>query len=73
MSDPKRAYYVWRHQHPQSTDITLDEFVDIYRRGGGDALRDSARTAGLTEQLRELLWWLEASSDEVELSGVAEP
>lgn len=72
MSDPKRAYYVWRARHPQGPDITLDEFVEIYRLGGGDNLRASARVAGLTNELRELIWWLEAGDDEVEALAEAD-
>jgi len=72
VSDPRKAYYVWRARHVQGSDITLDEFVEIYRLGGGDMLRDSARVANLTERLRELIWWLEVPSDELEVLAEAD-
>ena len=66
MGDTRRRYYSWRARHPQSEDVSIDTFTDIYRIGGGDALRQSTELAGLVAKLRELIWWFEASDVDVD-------
>ena len=73
MTSVERRYHAWCYRHPLSADVPLDIFADIYRLGGGDALRSSSELAELVPKLREVIWWLEArdDGDDVVQAGIA--
>jgi hypothetical protein len=57
--DPARAFFAWKHHHPQESEDVSAVWGAAWRAGGRAAIEDSARLVQLVPLLRDLLDSLE--------------